>query len=279
MQPTGASLMPELPEVETIRRALAPRVEAQTILALDVFEPRLRLPIPRTLDRDLPGRKIQSLERRGKYLIFVLDQGHYLLVHFGMSGRFVIVSPETARLPHEHWQLKLPELTIRLRDPRRFSLLLSGSGSPATHPLLRMLGPEPLEDAFTQTYWIQVIRRRKASIKTLLMDSRIVAGVGNIYANEALHRSGIHPHRPGGRLSAARLIRLHAMIRKVLIEALASGGSTLRDYRGIDGDPGYFSTAFYVYGREGLPCFGCRNVIRRIRTGQRATFYCPSCQK
>ncbi|MHB1544749.1 MAG: bifunctional DNA-formamidopyrimidine glycosylase/DNA-(apurinic or apyrimidinic site) lyase [Gammaproteobacteria bacterium] len=271
--------MPELPEVETIRRALAPRVANQTILALDVFEPRLRFPVPETLGRDLPGRTIQNLERRGKYLVFVLAGDRYLLVHLGMSGRLSVAAPQTPLLPHEHWQLRLPDMTIRLRDPRRFSLLLTGSGPPATHPLLRLLGPEPLEDAFTGTYWIETIRHRKAAIKTLLMDSRIVAGVGNIYANEALHRSGIHPNRPGDRLSPARLLRLQAMTRSVLLEALASGGSTLRDYRRVDGAPGEFSTVFRVYGRAGEPCLTCGRPIRRTRTGQRSTFYCPSCQK
>ncbi|EQD53191.1 formamidopyrimidine-DNA glycosylase [mine drainage metagenome] len=271
--------MPELPEVETIRRALAPRVASQAIVALDVIEPRLRYRIPETLCRDLPGRTIQSLERRGKYLVFVLTGDCYLLVHLGMSGRLSLVAPETPFLPHEHWQLRLPNGAIRLRDPRRFSLLLAGSGSPSAHPLLRMLGPEPLDDAFTGAYWIETIRHRKAAIKTLLMDSRIVSGIGNIYANEALHRAGIHPNRPGRRLAAARLLRLQAMTRSVLLEALASGGSTLRDYRGLDGTPGEFSTVFRVYGREGEPCLTCRHPIRRIRTGQRSTFYCPHCQK
>ncbi len=270
--------MPELPEVETIRRALAPQVAGHTILALDVLQLHLRFPVPQTLAQDLTGRKILGLERRGKYLVFRLTGDRYLLVHLGMSGRLRLAGPETPLLAHEHWQLRLETVALRLRDPRRFSLLLEGSGSPGAHPLLRRLGPEPLEAQFTETYWIETVRHRKAAIKTLLMDGRIVAGVGNIYANEALHRSGIYPNRPGRRLAKARLLRLHAMTRTVLLEALDSGGSTLRDYRKIDGTPGEFNSVFRVYGRGGAPCLACGHLIRQIRTGQRSTFYCPVCQ-
>lgn len=271
--------MPELPEVETIRRALAPRVTHRRIVALDVFESRLRFPVPDTLIREVPGTTIEALERRGKYLVFRLTGDRYLLVHLGMSGRLSLSSPEAPLRPHEHWQLQVTDAAIRMRDPRRFGLLLIGSGSPQDHPLLRMLGPEPLSDTLTDRYWLTTLRSRQAAIKTLIMDSHIVAGVGNIYANEALHRAGIHPNRPGVRLSPARLLHLKAMVRAVLLDALDSGGSTLRDYRSVDGTPGEFSTVFRVYGREGEPCLSCGRPIRRTRTGQRSTFYCPHCQR
>ncbi len=271
--------MPELPEVETIRRFLEPAIQGCRIRSLEVWQPRLRYPVPRDLAREVSGHRIKELARRAKYLIFHLESQNWLLVHLGMSGRLRLIKPGEPRSPHDHWEMRLShDRTLRLHDPRRFSLLLKGQGNPDHHPLLSRLGPEPLAPGFGGPEWIRALKTRKAAVKSLLLDGRLVAGVGNIYASEALFRAGIHPRRSGSRIGIARARALGSAIRSVLEEALEAGGSTLRDYRRPNDDPGGFRVCWRVYGREGEPCPDCGQAIRRIRIGQRSSFFCPSCQ-
>ncbi len=271
--------MPELPEVETIRRFLGPAIQGCRIRSLEVWQPRLRYPVPGNLAREVSGQRITELTRRAKYLIFHLEDQNWLLVHLGMSGRLRLIEPGEARGPHDHWEIRLTgDRTLRLHDPRRFSLLLKGQGHPDLHPLLSALGPEPLSPGFGGPEWIRALKARKSAVKSLLLDGRLVAGVGNIYASEALFRAGIDPRRSGSRIGTARAQALVTAIRSVLEEALEAGGSTLRDYRHPNGDPGGFRVRWRVYGREGEPCPDCGQTVRRIRIGQRSSFFCPSCQ-
>jgi formamidopyrimidine-DNA glycosylase len=270
--------MPELPEVETIRRALEPAIRGCRIRSLEVWQPRLRYPVPPELARIITGQRITELSRRAKYLIFHLEEQNWLLVHLGMSGRLHLTDMAEARGPHDHWEIRLSHRVLRMHDPRRFSLLLKGQGNPGLHPLLASLGPEPLAPGFGGPAWVQALRARKAPVKSLLLDGRLIAGVGNIYASEALFRAGIDPRRSGNRIGATRARILGTAIRLVLKEALEAGGSTLRDYRHPNGDPGSFRVRWRVYGREGEPCPDCGETIRRIRIGQRSSFFCPSCQ-
>jgi formamidopyrimidine-DNA glycosylase len=270
--------MPELPEVETIRRGLVPLVTESTISRLTIRERRLRWPIAPKLSGEVAGRRILALGRRGKYLLLELDRG-CLMIHLGMSGslRYLPEAGEPKR--HDHYDIGLEGgALLRYNDPRRFGSLHFTS-SPAEHPLLRHLGPEPLSDEFTGEYLWRRSRGRKTAIKPLIMNGEIVVGVGNIYANEALYRAGIHPLRAAGRISRPRLTALCDEIRAVLEDALRSGGTTLRDFVGSDGRPGYFRQSLSVYEREGEPCRGCGNPIRRKVIGQRASYFCPSCQR
>ncbi len=270
--------MPELPEVETTRRGLRPLVVGQTIRSLTVREPRLRWPIEASLDRRLRDRTVQDLSRRGKYLLISTGAGT-LLVHLGMSGslRFLPERREPAR--HDHFDLEFVSgAMLRFNDPRRFGSL-HWSASPAAHWLLENLGPEPLGTEFDGEYLWSVSRGRRVAIKTLLMNGRIVAGLGNIYANEALFRAGIHPSRQAGRVSRERLQQLVEAVGDVLREAIQAGGTTLQDFVGGDGKPGYFQLALDVYGRAGEPCARCKRPIRVRTIGQRATYYCANCQR
>jgi len=270
--------MPELPEVETTRRGLRPFVVGQTIRSIAVREPRLRWPIEPSLDRRLRDQTVRDLSRRGKYLLITTGDGT-LLVHLGMSGslRFLPERREPAR--HDHYDLEFVSgAMLRFNDPRRFGSL-HWSASPAAHWLLKNLGPEPLGADFSGDYLWRVSRGRRVAIKTLLMNGRIVAGLGNIYANEALFRAGIHPTRPAGRVSRKRLQQLVEKIGYVLGEAIQAGGTTLQDFVGGDGKPGYFQLALDVYGRAGEPCVRCKRPIRVRTIGQRATYYCVNCQR
>jgi len=270
--------MPELPEVETTRRGLEPLVVGQTIRSLAVREPRLRWPVEPSLDRRLHNRTVQALSRRGKYLLLITDTGS-LLVHLGMSGslRFLKKRSEPAR--HDHFDLEFVSgAMLRFNDPRRFGSL-HWCASPEAHWLLENLGPEPLGAEFGGEYLWRVSRGRRVAIKTLLMNGRIVAGLGNIYANEALFRAGIHPSRPAGRVSRKRLEQLVDAVRDVLREAIRAGGTTLQDFVGGDGKPGYFQLALDAYGRAGEPCVRCERPIRVRTIGQRATYYCANCQR
>ena len=270
--------MPELPEVETTRRGLEPLVVGQTIRSLAVREPRLRWPVEPSLDRRLRNRTVQALSRRGKYLLMSTSAGT-LLLHLGMSGslRFLPERREPAR--HDHFDLEFVSGAIlRFNDPRRFGSL-HWSASPAAHWLLKNLGPEPLDSEFDGEYLWRVSRGRRVAIKTLLMNGRIVAGLGNIYANEALFRAGIHPSRPAGRVSRKRLEQLVDTVREVLREAIRAGGTTLQDFVGGDGKPGYFQLALDVYGKAGEPCVRCKRPLRVRSIGQRATYYCANCQR
>lgn len=271
--------MPELPEVETIRRGIVPQVSGQTVTRVVVRERRLRWPIPPALEEHLSGQVIKNVTRRGKYLLLRTESGSVLL-HLGMSGRLRILPTSAPVEKHDHADIVLSNgYCLRLTDPRRFGALLWTGEPPEQHPLLRHLGPEPLGENFTGTYLHALTRSRRSPIKSLIMDSHVVVGVGNIYANEALFVSGISPKRAAGRIAAARLQRLVEAIREVLGEAIRQGGTTLRDFVGGEGNPGYFQQYLRVYGRQRLPCVICGEPIRVSRLGQRATYYCPRCQR
>ena len=270
--------MPELPEVETTRRGLRPLVVGQTIHALAVREPRLRWPIEPSLARRLRDSTVQDLSRRGKYLLMATDAGT-LLLHLGMSGSLRFFAERCAPSRHDHYDLEFSSgAMLRFNDPRRFGSL-HFSTAPARHRLLKAMGPEPLGNDFTGEYLWRVSRKRRVAVKTLLMNGRIVAGLGNIYANEALYRAGIQPARQAGRVSRRRLDRLVQSIRDVLLEAIQAGGTTLQDFVGGDGNPGYFQLALDVYGRAGEPCGRCNRPIRVRALGQRATYFCSNCQR
>ncbi len=271
--------MPELPEVETTRRGIRPWLEGSQVTAVRVRQRMLRWPVPRRLDRDLPGQTVREVRRRAKYLLVCADNGT-LIMHLGMSGSLRVLRDIPAPGAHDHIDLELSSgRTLRFNDPRRFGAALWTTRDPLGHPLLRDLGPEPLEPGFDGTYLHAVSRGRRAAIKTLIMNARVVVGVGNIYASEALFRAGIHPTRPAGRISLARMERLAAAIRDVLAEAIAEGGTTLRDFAWGEGQPGYFARELRVYDRAGLPCPVCETPVRRRVLGQRSTYYCVNCQR
>jgi formamidopyrimidine-DNA glycosylase len=270
--------VPELPEVETTRRGLEAPVRGATISGVVVRNRALRQPVPRNLARTLNGRRIDALERRGKYLLFRAGDGT-LIVHLGMSGRLWIVNADVAPAKHDHFDLVLDNGNIvRFRDPRRFGLVLWQHGDPLAHRLLKDIGPEPFSDAFNAQWLYRQTRTRGSAVKTALMDSHLVAGVGNIYASEALFRAKINPKLPARRLAAARCATLVQTVRAVLADAIRAGGSSLRDYVNSKGEAGYFQNSFSVYDRAGKPCTACGTPIRSLVLGQRSTFYCPRCQ-
>jgi formamidopyrimidine-DNA glycosylase len=235
--------------------------------------------VPKRLPQLVAGATVRALGRRGKYLLVDCGAGT-LIVHLGMSGRLWVVRDGAPPAPHDHFDLVMEDGTIvRLRDPRRFGLVLWQAGDALAHPLLASIGPEPLSAAFDGAALHAVTRGRSAPIKHVLMDSRVVAGVGNIYANEALYRAGVHPRAAAGRLTRARCDRLVAQVRGTLEAAIAAGGSSLRDYVRSDGLAGNYQSQFLVYDRAGEPCRACGTKIRGIRQGQRSTYYCPRCQR
>ena len=269
--------MPELPEVETTRRGVAPHVVGRRINRLVVYDGRLRWPVPKSLGAKLKDRTIDAVDRRSKYLLFRIGDGA-LLVHLGMTGSLRLHRNAPPRRTHDHIDIELDDgALLRYHDPRRFGTMLWVADE-ASHPLLSRLGPEPFDAAFTADALYARTRNRRASIKVTLMDNHVVVGVGNIYANEALFRAGIRPSLPAGRLSRPRIGRLVDAVREVLSEAIAKGGSTLRDFVDSSGEPGSFQLDYRVYGREGLPCRVCRTPIRATRLGQRSAFHCPRCQ-
>ena len=271
--------MPELPEVETTRRGIEPHIVGQTIARFVVRQRELRWPVPAHLDKTLPGQTIQRVERRGKYLL-LRTAGGTLLLHLGMSGSLRMVGSEVPPRRHDHVDLIFTRGDcLRFHDPRRFGCCLWSSDDPLLHPLLVDMGPEPLDAEFSGDALYQVSRGRKAAVKTFIMDSRMVVGVGNIYANEALFRAGIHPARAAGKVSLLRYRELVHVIRAVLEAAIAQGGTTLRDFVNEAGKPGYFQQTLAVYDREGQPCVRCASTIRSIRLGQRSSFFCPRCQR
>jgi formamidopyrimidine-DNA glycosylase len=271
--------MPELPEVETTRCGIAPVLEGAQITELVVREPRLRWPVPADMADRLRGQTVHSVKRRAKYLLLETDNG-CAMVHLGMSGSLRIVSTHDAPERHDHFDIITAHGDIvRFNDPRRFGSLLWAGSEPEQHPLLVGLGPEPLEDGFTGKYLWESARGRKIAIKQHIMNSKIVAGIGNIYANEALFRAGIHPRRQAGRIALRRLEKLAQAIRAVLNEAIQQGGTTLRDYRNSDGKPGYFRQKLLVYERAPEPCRKCNEPIVHIVQGQRSTYYCKRCQR
>lgn len=275
--------MPELPEVETTRRGIAPHILKQTIHSVKVREGRLRWPVPENLAAILTQRRIEAVERRGKYLLLrcasAADQGH-VLIHLGMSGSLRIVTADTPLKKHDHIEIALASgAVLRYHDPRRFGCLLWLSDAPQQHPLLAGLGPEPLSEAFTGDYLYQRAQGRKIPVKTLLMDSQVVVGVGNIYANESLFLAAIDPRRAAGRIALARYHALAEQVKNVLAAAIQQGGTTLRDFTQSDGQPGYFAQQLHVYGREGQPCPLCQTPLKRCLIAQRASYYCPHCQR
>jgi formamidopyrimidine-DNA glycosylase len=276
--------MPELPEVEITRRGLAAHLTGLTIADAVIRNGSLRWPIPKSLPKLLRGQKIRSLKRRAKYLLMDCGSGT-LILHLGMSGSLRILPVNTPAGKHDHFDLVLDNGTLmRLRDPRRFGAVLWQEGDPASHPLLAALGPEPLPDTsrkseFDARYLYEATRGRSVKIKQCIMDSRIMVGVGNIYANEALFRAGIKPQLAAGKLSLARCERLVRAIRATLNEAIEQGGSSLRDFVDTSGKQGYFQQHYWVYGRGGEPCRHCGTPIKQIRQGQRSSFYCGSCQR
>jgi len=270
--------LPELPEVETTRLGIAPHLAGRRIERLVVRQRRLRWPVPPALARVLPGEQIETVERRAKYLLLHTAPGA-VLVHLGMSGSLRVLPERAPVQKHDHVDLVLSTgKTLRFNDPRRFGFWL---WQPAgrTHGLLAGLGPEPLSSAFDGDYLFKLSRGRKAPVKHFLMDQRIVVGVGNIYAAEALFRAGIHPGRAAGRISRERYRVLAEAVRAVLEHAIRRGGTTLRDFVRPDGEPGYFEQELMVYGREGEPCRVCGTTVRAADWGQRQTCYCPRCQR
>jgi formamidopyrimidine-DNA glycosylase len=271
--------MPELPEVETTRRGIAPWLEGQRIARLVTRVPALRWPIPGALPERLAGAEVRAVQRRAKYLLLCTDRGTALL-HLGMSGSLRVLHNPPAPGRHDHFDLVTAAgVVIRFNDPRRFGALLWTENDPANHPLLASLGPEPLGTEF-DTAWLQAhCRGRKIAIKPHIMNAQIVVGVGNIYASEALFRAGIHPARAAGRLGEKRLTALVASIREVLSDAIRAGGTTLRDFSQGDGQPGYFTQDLRVYDRAGRPCVVCATPVKQQVLGQRSSYYCPRCQR
>lgn len=270
--------MPELPEVETTLRGLVRPMVGRQVARVVVRNPALRWPVPANLDALLAGQTVRQLSRRAKYLLVHFDHG-VLILHLGMSGRLCHLAQDEPPSRHDHFDLVLDNgAVVRLRDPRRFGAVLWVGGDPMQHPLLRHLGLEPLEAEFDGDYLYREIRSRTAPIKNVIMDAHLVVGVGNIYASESLFRARINPKLPANKLSRPRCARLVQEIQATLRAAIEAGGSSLRDFFGADGNPGYFQQSYFVYARTGEPCRVCGTPIRTVRQGQRSTFFCPHCQ-
>jgi formamidopyrimidine-DNA glycosylase len=271
--------VPELPEVETTRRGIEPHVVGRRITRLLVHDHRLRWPVDRTLIPAVAGSAIRRAGRRAKYLLIETESGT-LILHLGMSGSLRVLPASTPRVAHDHVDIELDSgQTLRFNDPRRFGCLMFTRGDPELHPLLRRLAPEPLDQQFDADYLWNITRRRSVAIKQLIMNSRLVVGVGNIYASEALFRARIRPRRRARSLSRAECAKLARAIKATLAMALKAGGTTLRDYIGADGNPGYFRQKLYVYERADQPCRVCRTPIRQFTQNARSTYWCPNCQK
>ncbi|MEH6548628.1 MAG: bifunctional DNA-formamidopyrimidine glycosylase/DNA-(apurinic or apyrimidinic site) lyase [Pseudomonadales bacterium] len=272
--------MPELPEVETTCRGIAPHCVGQQVVDIIVRQPKLRWPVPADLQTHMQGRTITKVFRRAKYLLLSLEDSGHLMLHLGMSGSLRIVSANEPSGAHDHLDVVFSNgQALRLRDPRRFGAALWVTGDPAEHSLLSALGPEPLSQDLDGDYLYQRSRGRKGAIKTFIMDGHIVVGVGNIYANEALFAAGIRPDRAAGRVSLARYRVLSDAIKRILAAAIEKGGTTLRDFVDGEGKPGYFQQELQVYGREGQPCCVCDRSLSLSRLGQRATVFCRHCQR
>lgn len=272
--------MPELPEVETTRRGIEPHVAGRTVTKVIVRQPQLRWPVPASLAKQLPGLSFGAIKRRAKYLL--LEAGdHHLMMHLGMSGRLRVLPANHPPGKHDHLDIVLDNgQALRFNDPRRFGAVLWFNESPEDHELIQHLGPEPLSDHFDGNLLHTRSRGRKVAVKNFIMDGKVVVGVGNIYANEALHLAGIRPSAQAGKISKARYLELAHRIKQVLKESLEQGGTTLRDYVGVDGGTGYFQLKLRVYGKSGEQCSSCQDAsIKSAVLGQRSTFYCPACQK
>lgn len=271
--------MPELPEVETTRRGLLEALTGQRILAAVVHDRRLRWPVEDGVEASLCGARVERLDRRAKYLLVVTDRGT-LVVHLGMSGSLRVVTDTVPLRLHDHVELQLEHgRSVRFNDPRRFGSIHWVTGDPLTHPRLHKLGPEPLSEPFSGDYLYEISRGRRVSVKAFIMNAAHVVGVGNIYASESLFHAAIRPTRLAGKLTRADCARLVEEIRRVLSDAIEVGGTTLRDYVDPAGNPGYFRQRLYVYERDGKPCRRCQTPIRHRVTGQRSTYWCPTCQR
>jgi formamidopyrimidine-DNA glycosylase len=283
--------VPELPEVETVRRGLAPVMEGRLIIDADIRRPDLRWPLPERMAARLKGQRVDRLRRRSKYILADLSSGETLIVHLGMSGRMLVSGamlgefhhPHPAPAKHDHVVLDMDGgARITFNDARRFGAMdLVATDAAEGHWLLAGLGPEPLGNGFDEDYLVARLRGRNTPVKAALLDQRVVAGLGNIYVCEVLHRAGISPRRKAGRIAEPRVRALIPVIRQVLAEAIEAGGSSLRDYRQADGELGYFQHTFRVYDREGGPCVtpGCGGRVARIVQSGRSSFFCPACQR
>lgn len=271
--------MPELPEVETTLRGIKRELIGQKVMAVIIRQPRLRFPIPSEIEKELKGQVVENIERRAKYLLFKFKTGT-LILHLGMSGRLCVLQDPPPPQKHDHVDIHFANhFTLRLTDPRRFGALLFTSSLAEKHPFLINLGPEPLTDQFDGDYLFNRSRGRKLTVKSYLMDGRIVVGVGNIYAAEALFLAKINPQKPAGKITRVKYQTLAKVIKSVLQSAIQQGGTTLKDFKKPSGQPGYFRIALQVYGRAGKPCTRCKSKLTSIRIGQRNTVYCPRCQK
>jgi len=270
--------MPELPEVETTCRGISEFLISKVIYGGIVHEHRLRYKIQKNLIQKLTGQTLLKISRRGKYIIMSFAKGS-LIIHLGMSGSLRILGVKHKKRKHDHVEIFFDNLILRYHDPRRFGALIWTENDPAKHTVLKDLGPEPLESGFDGKYLYRQTRRRKCAVKNLIMNNHIVVGVGNIYANEALHAAGIHPGRVASKISEKRYELLAKEIKVVLSNSIKAGGTTLRDFYSNDGKPGYFKTKLKVYGRTGLLCESCSRTIRHTIIGQRSTYYCTHCQK
>lgn len=272
--------MPELPEVETTRQGIAPHIEGRQVRAVTIRQPQLRWPITAGIEKHLPRKKLLAIHRRGKYLLLQFTHGH-LLIHLGMSGSLRIINAKTDPAnKHDHVDILFSgNIGLRFHDPRRFGSILWTDEDPASHKLLAKLGPEPLSDDFSADYLFKASRKRKKDVKTFIMDSHIVVGVGNIYANESLFTSGIHPTKIASKLTRKNCEEWVNNIKIVLEHSITQGGTTLRDFVGGDGKPGYFAQQLNVYGRGGQTCVKCQKALKEIRQAQRTTVYCTQCQK
>jgi formamidopyrimidine-DNA glycosylase len=270
--------MPELPEVETTRRGIEPHILGRRVTHVLVRQPKLRWPVSPELGQVLTGQVIRSVNRRGKYLLIGSDVGR-VMIHLGMSGSLRILTAGTRVEKHDHVDIVFDDETLlRYHDPRRFGSIFWLSGLDE-HTLIDNLGPEPLEDVFNADYLFIKSRNKKVAVKLLIMNSHIVVGVGNIYANEALFLAGIRPDRRAGSINKHRYQKLVSTIKQILNEAIASGGTTLKDFVREDGQPGYFKQSLSVYGRGGQPCLNCQRSLKEVRLGQRATVFCTRCQR
>jgi len=271
--------VPELPEVETTKRGIAPALLGARVLEATVRERRLRWPIAANFELVVRGQTVRSVERRAKYILIGFESGT-LILHLGMSGSLRLVKPGIAPRVHDHWDLHLDNgWVLRFHDPRRFGSLHFTAADPLAHPLLRKLAPEPLSDAFDADYLYRATRKRKVAIKQLLMNSQVVVGVGNIYASEALFHARVAPRRRAGRVTRVEAARMAAAVKRVLAQAISIGGTTLRDYVDPEGSPGYFRQELFVYERAGSACRVCRSPVKQIAQGQRSTYWCSTCQR
>ena len=271
--------MPELPEVESTRRGIERALQGHRITTLRIYDRRLRWPIAEHIPEALAGQRLLAVGRRAKYLLLSLERGS-LILHLGMSGSLRVVPSDTPRIKHDQFDLLLDsQLSLRFNDPRRFGSLHYTLEDPEQHPLLRFLAPEPFTEAFSADYLWRITRPRRAAIKQVLMNGRLVSGVGNIYASEALFRARINPRRGSRRLALKDCARLVRSVRATLAGAIRAGGTTLRNYVGTEGNPGAFRQRLYVYERDGKPCRVCSTPIRQISQGQRSTYFCPQCQR